>query len=179
MGFVPSFQASKKPGVEVFESLRAITEVRLTRRAAILASIMAGIACISILVFFFFGNSRTKRVLFFPAQGQLVSEQRFLPNHGDIEGDMTELIREEILGPVSHDAQRLMSKDVTLKSLFVRNHVAYIDLSADFFLEQARYPLGGEAALEVLRKAVRFNFPHVREVVFTADGQVPNFSSRK
>ena len=163
----------------MFESLRAIAEVRLTRRAAVLASVLAGTALISILVFFIFGNDRSKRVLFFPAEGRLVSEMRFLPNHRDIEGDMTELVREEILGQVSHAAERLVSKDVILMSLFVRNRVAYIDLSADFFLAQAGYPLMEEAALDVLRKAVRFNFPHVREVVFTVDGQVPNFSSRK
>ena len=162
----------------MLDSLRAITQIRFTRRASALASVFAGVAIISVLAFFLFGNSRAKRVLFFPIEGGLAAEQRFLPNHMETEQDMAELVREEILGPVRHDALRLMSKDVVLQSLFVRNHLAYIDLSPELFLEGAGYALHAEAALTVLKKALRFNFPHIREVVFTVDGQIPSFSAR-
>ncbi len=162
----------------MLDSLRVITEIRLTRRAAVLASIFAGIAVISLLAFFLLGNTRVKRVLFFPVEGRLASEQRYLPNHRDAEMDMAELVREEILGPVRHDAQRLMSKNVILQSLFIRSRVAYIDLSPELFLEEAGYPLSSGEALKVLEKSVRFNFPHIREVVFTVDGQVPSFGAR-
>jgi hypothetical protein len=167
--------------VYVLDNLRVFARVRLNRGAMIAGAALVGVTILSLLLFFLIGSTRARRILFFPQDGtgRLVSEQRFLPTRRDLEGDMSELVREEILGAVRNDAQRLVSKDVALRSLFVRGRVAYIDLSADLILSGNEFPLHGADVLKVLRRSICFNFPRVREVVFTVDGQVPNFNDRE
>jgi hypothetical protein len=97
-----------------------------------------------------------------------------------VEGDLEELVNGVILGPVSHDSARLLPRDTTVRALFLRGRVMYLDLSAEAVLTgNDDYPLRGEAALEALRKTIRFNFPRVREVFLLVDGQIPRFGEKK
>jgi hypothetical protein len=181
MGSSPSFQTSKQPGVQVLDKLILLSRIRLGRGAAIAGASLLGVLALSLLVFLIAGNGRVKRVLFFPldGSGRLVAEERFLTNRHELEGDMRELVEEEILGPVRHDAGLLMPRDVTVRSIFVRSRVVYLDLSADFLRAGPEYPVHGREALSALEKAIGFNFPGVREVFITIGGQSPRFGDEK
>jgi len=149
--------------------------LRLEKRSAAVGIAFFGVLALSVLLFFLFGNTRVGRVFFFPAgaSGRVAAEKRFVPNYGDTERDIRELIEGEILGPVDHDLELLMPREVTIHSLFVRNRILYLDLSANFAVLGDDLPLRGGDALEALQKAVSFNFRGIREIVFLVDGQAP------
>ena len=149
--------------------------LRLEKRSAAVGIAFFGVLVLSVLLFFLFGNSRVGRVFFFPADasGRIAAEKRLVPNYGDAERDIRELVEGEILGPVDHDLKLMISREVTLRSLFVRNRILYLDLSANFAVLGDDLPLKGGKALEALRKAILFNFRGIREIVFLVDGQAP------
>ncbi len=155
--------------------------LRLEKRAASIGIAFFGVLVMSVLFFFLFGNTRVGRVFFFPADsaGRISTEKRFVPNYGDAERDIRELIEGEILGPVDHDLKLLIPREVTLGSLFLRNRILYVDLSANFAVLGDDLPLRGGGALEGLRKAVMFNFRGIREIVFLVDGQAPFYGQKE
>jgi spore germination protein GerM len=165
----------------VLVSLDFLSRIHLGRRALIAGSALVAVLLVSLFFFFLVGYKREKRVLFFPREGSaaLAAEERFLPNHRDLEVDLRKLIEEVILGPAGHDEVRLIPREVTVRSLSVQNHVLYLDLSADIVTAGHEYPLHGDEALEALKKTILFNFPKVREVAVTVDGQVPRFGEKK
>jgi hypothetical protein len=165
-------------GVQVPAKTGFFGYLRLDKRAAIAGSAFLGVLALSILFFTLFGNSRIKRVFFFPmgASGRLVTEARFVPNYGDIERDIGELVNGEILGPVDHGMKLLIPRDVTVGSLFVRDRILYLDLSADFAVLGRELPLTGADSLGVLRKSISFNFPGIRDIIFLVDGQAPAYA---
>lgn len=158
-----------------------LDSVHVGRPAAVAGFSLFGVLALSLLVFFIWGNGRVKRVLFFPLEisGRLVSEERMLANHHNLEADLRELVDEEILGPERHDAALLIPRELTVRSLFVRSRVLYLDLSADFVTAGPDYPLRGKEALDAMRRSINFNFPRVREVAVTIDGQEPRFPEKK
>jgi hypothetical protein len=165
----------------VIDRFGFISRLRLGRRQLSVGIIFLAVICVSLAFFFMMGDRRGKRVLFFPADqtGGLVAEERFLPNRGNVEMDLEELVNGVILGPVNHDSSRLLPRDTTVRVLFLRGRILYLDLSADVVLAGREYPLRGEEALAALRKTIIFNFPRVREVFFLVDGQIPNFGEKK
>ncbi len=158
-----------------------LSRVRLGRPPLAAGIVLLSVLSFSLLFFFMVGDRRGKRVLFFPGEkaGGLVAEERFLPNHGDVEKDLEELVNGVILGPVNHGSARLLPRDTTVRALFLRGHVLYIDLSADMVLAGREYPLRGKEALDALHRTICFNFPRVREVFFLVDGQIPYFGEKK
>ncbi len=165
----------------MLDRLDFLLRARLNRRQSAVALVFLGALAVSLALAFTVGNTRSRRVLFFPAEGsgRLVAEERSLPNHHDLEGNLRELVDGEILGPAGRGAALLFPRDVTVRSLFVRARVLYLDLSPEIVLAGPEQPLRGEQALAVLEKSVRFNFPHLRSVVFTVDSQAPRFTAEE
>jgi len=81
-----------------------------------------------------------------------------------------------LLGPARHDAAPLFPRAATVRTLMVRKGVLYVDLSTSAALPDAAAPLPVDRAADALRRAVRFNFPWIREIAFTVGGQVPKVS---
>jgi hypothetical protein len=165
-------------GAEVISRRFRMDNFRVDRSASIVGIVFLGALAVSILLFLLVGNSRVKRVFFFPAStdGRIAAESRLVPNHGDIELDIREFVEGEILGPVDYDFKLLMPREVTVRTLFVRSRVLYVDLSADFAVLGQGLPLGKAEMLDELKAAISFNFPRIREIVFLVDGQTPVFA---
>lgn len=163
-----------KAGAGIMSGISGI--IRLDKRSAAVGCAFFGALVLSVSLFFLFGNSRIRRVFFFPlgVSGKISAEARMVTNHGDIEGDIRELVEGEILGPVNHGMKLLISRNVTLQSLFVRNRVLYLDLSPIAVVEDG-LPLRLGEAIGVLKRSISFNFPIIRETVILVDGQVPVF----
>jgi hypothetical protein len=181
MGSARSSRASNAAGVHVLDRLDFLFRIRLGRRQQIAGLVLIGVLAISLALTLTVGTARLKRVLFFPADGlgRLVAEERFLPNHRGLERNIRELVDGEILGPTRHDAGLLMPREVTVRTLFVRSRVLYLDLSEELVLPGPDVLLQGAGALKVMEKAILFNFPRVRQVVFTVGGQAPRFAEEK
>lgn len=165
----------------MLDRLDFLLRIRLGRRPMAVGLVFLGALVLSLSFALSVGNARARRVLFFPAgaPGRVAIEDRYLPNHRGLEGDLRELVDGEILGPTRRDAALLFPRDVRVRSLFVRSRVVYIDLSPELVFAGPEQPLHGEQALALLDKSIRFNFPRVREVVYTVDGQAPRFAARE
>jgi hypothetical protein len=149
----------------------------LERRTRIAGGVFLGVLALSLLLFFLVGNGKVTRVLFYPRQGsgELVSEQRDLPVHHDLEEDIRALVEEEILGPVSHDAALLFPRDVEVRSVLVRGRTLTIDFSGQLALAGDKFNLRGAEAISALRRSITFNFPRIAELAVTIEGQSPHF----
>lgn len=158
-----------------------ILRARLQGRAAILGGALLGACALSVLLFLLLGNGKVSRVLFFPdvRGGRLVAEQRSLPRQRGLEGEVRELVEGVLLGPMRHDLARLFPRGVTVQSLIVQNRVLYLDLSPGAALPDPEAPLDAAAALGALARSIRANFPRVRELSVSIDGQVPRASEKK
>jgi hypothetical protein len=181
MGYDPLLRDSNTPGVSVCARFDSLSSFRLGRRALVAGGAFLTVLVLSLLLFFLTGDRMITRVLFFPlgGVGTLVTEERYLPNHHNLEEDLRELVEGEIMGPVRHDATLLMPRDVTVRSLFVRNRILYLDLSAELVLAGPEYPLRGVDVFPALRRSISFNFPRVREAFITIDGQDPCFDGKE
>lgn len=152
-----------------------ILQARLRGRPAIVGGVLLGALAVSLLLFLLLGNGKVPRVLFFPDTrgSRLVAEQRALPRHRGLEQEARELVEGFLLGPLRPDLARAFPRGVTVQSLLVRNRVLYVDISASAALPDPEVPLEAGEALEVLARAIRVNFPRVREVQATIGGQLP------
>jgi hypothetical protein len=164
----------------VLDRFDFLTRIRLPRRTATAGLVALGALALSIALFFAFGNGRARRVLFFPRDDGrgVLAEERFLPNRHGLEGNLHELVDGEILGPTRQDASLLFPRDMTVRGLFVRSRVLYLDISPELVLAGPGYPLTGKQAIDLLTRSIRFNFPGVRDVVLTIDGQAPRFAEK-
>jgi hypothetical protein len=161
----------------VLASIDIFTRVRLERKALIAGCSFLGVLAVSLLLFFFVGNGKTPRILFFPhpVSKVLVAERRFLTNHHDLEADIRELVEEEILGPSGHETGLLIPREVTVRSILVRKGTLYLDLSEEMAVTRQNVVLEGQDLVSAVERAVAFNFPSVRDLNLTIAGQTPRF----
>jgi hypothetical protein len=167
--------------VAVLDRLDFLLRIRLRGRPAILGLVFLGVTALSLLLFLFLDNQGAARVLYFPsATGRrMVAEERLLPRHWSLEKDVTELVEGVLLGPTRHDAGRIFPRGASVLSALVHGHTLYLDLSPRVLVDDPEVPLHGEQALSALSRSIRFNFPGLREVVISIDGQIPRFAAKK
>jgi hypothetical protein len=165
----------------VLSRLDFILQARLRGRPAIVGAALLGACALSVLLFLLLGNGKVSRVLFFPDSrgARLVAEQRSLPRHHGLEEEVRELVDGVLLGPMRHDLARLFPRGVTVQTLVVRNRVLYLDLSPAAALPDPEVPLAGEPALNALARSIHANFPRLRELALSIDGQVPQAREKK
>jgi hypothetical protein len=173
MACARSFRDSNAAGVPVLSRLDFILRVRLKGRPAIVGGAFAAALLISVLIFLLLGNGKVSRVLFFPVShgSRLAAEQRLLPRHHSLEGDVRELVEGVLLGPMRHDLARVFPRGAAVRALVVHNGILYVDLAPSAALPDPEVPLAGSAAAEALARSARANFPGLREVVVFIDGQ--------
>jgi hypothetical protein len=165
----------------VFSRLDFILGARVRGKAAVVGGVFLGACALSVLLFLLLGNGKVGRVLYFPdgLGTRLVAERRSVPRHPGLEESAREVADGVLLGPMSPDLARLFPRGVIVQSLVVHDGVLSVDLSAAAALPDAEAPLAGTAAVEALVRSLRANFPRLREIAVTVDGQVPRSRGEK
>jgi len=166
----------------VIDRLRALARLRVRGRAAAAGASFLALFALCLAVFLVSPEARVRRVIFFPSTGsraasgkpaRLVAEQRFLPRHRDADRDVRELVEAVLLGPARHGEAPLFPPATTVRTLMVRRSVLYVDLAPRAAIPDPSAPLPLAEAAAGLARAVRFNFPWIREIAFSVDGQAP------
>jgi hypothetical protein len=167
--------------VSVLDRLDFLLRMRLRGKPAILGLVFLGVLAFSLLFFLLLDNQGAARILYFPASAgrRMVAEERLLPRHWSLERDVTELAEGLLLGPTRHDALRIFPRGATVLSALVHGRTLYLDLSPRVLGEDPEVPLRGEEAFTAMARSIRFNFPRVREIVISIDGQIPRFAGKK
>ena len=135
------------------------------------------IVLITSSVFFFRSSiNRTDRIFFFPdhKSSNPIGETRKIPRIPfDKEKNMEIFVKELLLGPVSMNLDPLFSAGTKLEKILYRDKTVYLDLNFMALLPDKRaiHDFGGSIIL--VEKNIKFNFPHVENVVVTILGQIP------
>jgi hypothetical protein len=158
-----------------------LRQTRLRGRPAVIGLAFLGVLLLSVLLFVFFGNDKAERLLFFPSQTgrRMVAEERFLPRHRTLEGNVAELAEGVLLGPTRHDALRIFPRGGSVLSALIHGRTLYLDVTPNLLADDPEVPLKGQEAFDALARSLRYNFPGIREVVFFVDGQLPRFTAKK
>jgi len=165
----------------VLDRFDFLLRIRLRGAPAAIGAALIGTFGVSLLLFFFFGNSRVGRILYFPAppSGRVVAELRFVPRHPTVEENVEEAADNVLLGPTRHDALRLFARGATVTAVMVSGRTLYLDLTPQILGDDPEVPLKGPDALAALTRSLRMNFPRFTEVIYFIDGQAPHFVEKK
>lgn len=165
----------------MFSRLDFILRARVRGKAAAAGLVFLGACLLSVLLFLLLGNGKVGRVLYFPDAGgtHLVAERRSVPRHPGLEAGVREVVDGALLGPMRPDLARLFPRGVTVQVLIVRERVLYLDLSAGAALPDPEVPLAATAAVDALARTLRSNFPRLRGLSVTIDGQEPRARGEK
>ena len=134
-------------------------------------SLIILISLIALMDSLFLGLTRRTFVFYTAFEGNIIVEDRMFRRSINRETDIRRYIEEALLGPVSHEAEPLFSRDTRLLSLLFRDGVVYANFS-----ELAALPLELPVNQTVfsnfltLNQGIRRNFSFVRHVVFFLDG---------
>jgi len=126
---------------------------------------------------FFFRSSihRADRIFFFPdhKSSAPMGETRKTPRIPfDKEKNMEIFVNELLLGPVNMSLDPLFSTGTKLEKILYRNKTVYLDLNFMALLPDKRTSDFADSMMLVERN-IKFNFPHVENVIITILGQVP------
>jgi len=181
MASVRSSPDSNAAGVPVLDRFDFLLATRLEGKPRVLGSLFLGVLFVSLILSLTIGGGHSTRVLFFPADrgSRLVAEERFLPHHRSLEAEVREVVDGVLLGPMSHNSERVFPRGAVVRSAIVRGHTLYLDLSSRAIAEDPEVPLKGRKAFEALARSIRHNFPRLREIAFFIDGQLPRFGEEK
>jgi hypothetical protein len=115
------------------------------------------------------------RVLFFPegTTGELVGERRFLPLRRGLAPQIELYVRELLLGPSNPLLDRIVPREVRLRSVVTRDGDVYVSLSRDIIELQPEATLSFDESLQAIANGILFNFPKVRDLYLLVEGQIP------
>jgi hypothetical protein len=115
------------------------------------------------------------RVLFFPegTTGKLVGERRFLPPRRGLTSQIELYVQELILGPSNPLLERIVPREVRLRSVIARDGKVYVSLSREIIELQPGAPLSFDQSLQTIANGVLYNFPKVRDLYLLVEGQIP------
>lgn len=148
----------------------------IRERPYLLWAAMFGASLLLALLFYFvFPPSQSERYLFFPENitGKLKGESRIVPRHGSLEAQVRALVAEELLGPVRVRDKRLVPVDTRIRSLIVRGDRVYIDFSTEIVTAADQVQETTSRSIQILTHTIQFNFPQIKEVTVTIDGELP------
>ena len=165
----------------MLDRLDFLLRIRLRGRPAAIGAAFVGTLAVSLLLFFFFGDSRVSRILYFPSQpsGRLVAETRFVPRHPTLEENVQETADNVLLGPTRHDALRLFPRGATVTAVMVSGRTLYVDVTPQILADDPEVPVKGVDALAAFARSLKQSFPRFADVVFFIDGQAPRFPEKK
>jgi hypothetical protein len=165
----------------VLDRFDFLLRMRLRGASAVVGAVFVATLAVSLALFFLFGNSRVARILYFPAAGgsRVLAEFRLVPRRAGMEANVEETADSVLLGPTRPDAQRLFARGATVSAVMLSGRTLYLDLTPQILEDDPEVPLKGEAALAVLTRSLRLNFPRFTQVVYLIDGQIPRFAEEK
>lgn len=145
------------------------------RKSTIFGGAFLFVLLLSLAVFFLFSDNQEQFVLFFPnnSNHKLTGEARFVPREHTLEANVTELVDGLILGPEQLRHDRALAKQTRIRSLMVRGDQVYLDFSPDILFPQGDTTAGFSESLAAVRKTIHFNFPQIKKIIITVDGQLP------
>jgi len=140
-----------------------------------LGGILLLLLLLSAVMYMVWGSGRTEQVLFFPEyrSSRCYGEARSLPVKDTKEKDVELLVREVLLGPMNVDLVSLFSRETRLQTILLRDQTLYLDFNMAILNGISDAALSFEEALACLTKTVRFNFPEIREVIYSINGVQP------
>ena len=142
------------------------------RTTVILAGALGFILLVSGISYFIWGNEKEEQVLFFPEyrSGGARGEARILPRKDTKEQEIKLLVKEVLLGPFDINYTPVAPADTRIRSLLLRKDSLYIDFSVDIVFKEATTSLSLEESLEYISRSIRFNFPGVKKIVYSING---------
>ena len=145
------------------------------RTAFVWGSVFLFVLLLSLLLFLFVDNRQSQIVLFFPnyANHRLTGEERFVPRHSTESQGIETVVNELILGPEQLRHDRALARETTVRSLLVKGNTAYVDLSAGILFPTEAVALSFEESLQAIKRSIRFDFPSIKQVIITVEGQEP------
>ncbi len=138
-------------------------------------SVLLFIFLFSLFAYLIFSDRDVERILFFPdnLSGEVSGESRILEDKGEPEENIRRLIQELILGPLSILHAQIMPKETKIQVLMYRKGDVYIDFSSHVLFQAKEIPLTFAEAMEAIKKSLYFNFPSIKYIHITVDGQIP------
>ncbi|MDC7235564.1 MAG: GerMN domain-containing protein [Spirochaetales bacterium] len=130
---------------------------------------------ITVTVLFNYEKGRNSYILFFPLDTMNGSnaEMRDVYRSSDKDRRLEIFINELILGPVSLKMNSFIPSGTKIRSFIWNDDVLYLDMNKEFIRDTASIPLDYEARISILKRNIQFNFPKIREISLTVEGQVP------
>ncbi len=119
---------------------------------------------------------RYQRMVFlFPGvvNSAVQGETRLVPRVYGRENRIRTAVDEILLGPISVERSPLFPPESRLRSLLYRHGKVYIDFDASIFLDNENLVLNFEKALDVFRESLLLNFPYIKLIQITVNGQIP------
>ena len=144
----------------------------LDRTNLVLAGSLALLLLISGGSYFIWGNHLEEQVLFFPSHqnAEVKGEARLLPRKKTTEKSIELLVRELFLGPFSIDYMPVVPRDSKIRSILLRDGTLYLDFNIDIVFQESASSLSLEESLDYISRSVTFNFPKVRKIIYSVNG---------
>jgi hypothetical protein len=144
------------------------------------AILMGSVFLFSLMIFFIKGPEKKRVLLLFPEDDltTLSGDYHIIPRKTHKKDFMRVLLEEALLEPYDYHLNEIVPEGVKVKSFIYDKEkgVLFVDFSLQMVLPEDDHPqrVDPDRMLEMLEENLRFNFPELKEVKFTVDGQVPH-----
>lgn len=130
---------------------------------------------LTVITLFNFEFGRSRYILFFPLDSMTGrnAEIRDVYRANDADKKLEIFINELILGPVALRMNPFIPQGTNIRSFIQSGDRLYLDMDRGFIRESQRVSLTFDEKVELLVKNIQFNFPGIKEVVVTVEGQIP------
>ncbi len=102
------------------------------------------------------------------------SERRDVPSRVNLEEQIEVYLKELFTGPITLALSPTVPRGTKLNHVAVIERITYIDLGIRMLSAASELSFSFDAALENIRFNLLFNFPGLKDVVFTIEGQQVN-----
>ncbi len=129
----------------------------------------------TVLVLFNVGFGRSRYILFFPLDSMngMNAEVRDVYRASSADKRLEIFLNELILGPVALRMNPFIPQGTKVRSFIHSGEKLYLDLDRGFLNESQRIFLDHEEQIELLTRNIQFNFPGIKEITVTVEGQIP------
>ena len=94
----------------------------------------------------------------------------------DVEEKLTIFLEELLLGPVSLELTKTVTKGTRINNVAVVEKIVYVDFSRQVLDTEKELPISYDEAFNNVRYNIEFNFSRIEKVVFTIEGRQVNKS---
>ena len=128
---------------------------------------------LSLLFYMLFAYSKVERVFYFPKDQVMTAsgESRRIPRHESQEENIREYVQEWMLGPQVLENDRLFPRGTRLNTILLRDGALYLDFNFEILLKEPGISLTFQEILDMAETGLFFNFPKIRQVYFSVEGE--------